>query len=563
MQTRILTMVLVLTMLLSLLAGCGGTAAEPTEAPATQTPATQAPATGTPDKPEEPDEPSGYTYPLAGERKTISIWTTSQPDVVNLLGSFANHDCVKYAEDAINVELEWFEVATAAGKEQYSILVAGGEYPDIIREVASKYTDKGESAIEEEILIDVKDLLPTKMPDYWNIIQNHEAKDRILEQMTTEKGHIACIYSLQDESIGPNMGPIIRGDWLEELNLESPETYEEYYEVLTAFKVAYDCSDPILLPCHASPSSGYLARGYDVTAIPASEFPSALKSFFVKDGKIHHSLLEDGYREYLTMLNKWYSEGLVNVDYYSRPHNWKDAVNTGLILNGEAGIFYNDLSAIGDLNNQATIPGFDVVGVKDAVRNKGDITHMTSPFTGCMAANLSVSTQCEDLDSVFAFLNWWYTEEGILLTNYGIQGKTWDYDSQGKPQYLESWLSGDDGLTKMQRNALGIFNTCGFLSIARRNDFERTDSELIARDIWKNDDGAYYIMATLNADESYRYNALYADILTYMQESLTSFIIGELSMETDWDAFVQGAVEMGLDECIDIWQTAQDRYAAA
>ena len=40
---------------------------------------------------------------------------------------------------------------------------------------------------------------------------------------------------------------MIRKDWLEALDLEVPQTYDDYKDVLLAFKNAYNCYTPLAL----------------------------------------------------------------------------------------------------------------------------------------------------------------------------------------------------------------------------------------------------------------------------------------------------------------------------
>lgn len=47
---------------------------------------------------------------------------------------------------------------------------------------------------------------------------------------------------------------------------------------------------------------------------------------------------------------------------------------------------------------------------------------------------------------------------------------------------------------------------------------------------------------------------------TYLEESLIKFLIGDLSLEDNWDDFVATIDSMGLSTVVDIYQDAYDRY---
>ena len=58
------------------------------------------------------------------------------------------------------------------------------------------------------------------------------------------------------------------------------------------------------------------------------------------------------------------------------------------------------------------------------------------------------------------------------------------------------------------------------------------------------------------------YNSIYSDIDTYMDETISKFVVGDLSLD-QFDSFVQQLKDMGIEDCIAIEQAAYDRYLAA
>lgn len=98
----------------------------------------------------------------------------------------------------------------------------------------------------------------------------------------------------------------IRMDWLEKLNLQVPTTAEELYTVLKAFKE----KDPGELGENNIPFS----------ATPGVILPSVSQSFGilyeyeVRDGDIADMRLRPEYKDYLTFMNKLYSEKILDPD---------------------------------------------------------------------------------------------------------------------------------------------------------------------------------------------------------------------------------------------------------
>lgn len=63
----------------------------------------------------------------------------------------------------------------------------------------------------------------------------------------------------------------------------------------------------------------------------------------------------------------------------------------------------------------------------------------------------------------------------------------------------------------------------------------------------------------MTTEETEEYNSIYSDIDTYMDESISKFIVGDTSLE-EFDAFVAQLETMGIADCIAIEQAAYDRY---
>ena len=65
-------------------------------------------------------------------------------------------------------------------------------------------------------------------------------------------------------------------------------------------------------------------------------------------------------------------------------------------------------------------------------------------------------------------------------------------------------------------------------------------------------------------DEKY---PLYIDekdaIATYAATEVFKFVMGEYNFDEDWDNFIGQIEDMGLQDCIDIYQGAYDRYVEA
>ena len=198
-------------------------------------------------------------------------------------------------------------------------------------------------------------------------------------------------------------------------------------------------------------------------------------------------------------------------------------------------------------------------------QSKSDRVHVRSAGSGASVA-ASITAQCEHPEYVCMYWNYFFTDEGILLGNYGVEGDTFYYGDDGQPHYSQkywdtvdehdsSWAQGmllnylGPGFRWWDRELDGLNPiSVAFLPVWDSNDF--TDSEMF-----------YPGAATMTGDESTEYANIMSDIATYISENLTAFIIGSKPM-SDWDAFIAQVKTMGIDRAQQIKQAAFDRYMA-
>jgi putative aldouronate transport system substrate-binding protein len=103
----------------------------------------------------------------------------------------------------------------------------------------------------------------------------------------------------------------IRTNWLENLKLDPPETLDDWYKVLTAFKEqdANGNGDP-------NDEIPFVPRGGNNNLPDMMQFGLPYKvsghDFYLYDGKIGYGPYAPELKDVRTLLNKWYNEGLID-----------------------------------------------------------------------------------------------------------------------------------------------------------------------------------------------------------------------------------------------------------
>ena len=576
-------LLLALMLVLSLLGACGGqtapaasesapaseaSAAETAEAPAAEEPDAEAAeepaelsvmesAAEASETEEAPELELGeVTYPLDAQGQTLSFWLPWMPALSMLYTTYLDHPAYAAAEEATGVEVEYISCSQESAATEFNLMVASGTTYDILSGAANYYNGGVAAGINDEILLDLTDLMAEYVPDYYKEFVTNPSWVKFA---TTDDGTIGAIYSFNAVELGLSSGNFIRQDWLDELGLETPVTIDDYHDVLTAFKENYNISDPYVMNANlTSPLSYAFGTGsFDV------DNASSL-AFFLEDGKVTSVFTSPKYRDYIGTLAAWFQEGLIGSDFFNRAGDPMNSANTSIILSGQAGIWNTVMNNLVDYPKQATDPSFACAALPDALPSDGSLLTFYKNDPGS-SGNASIGASSENWELALKWINFWSTEEGLLLARYGVEGISYTMEN-GQPVYTDVIYNNPDGfifqLARIMYCAASV-PTFGDPRIVRDNVY--SDEVIACTAVWESAYGSSdsYISSsvTMTTDESDRFYGMYTDIGTYAQTELMRFVVGENSMD-NWDAFVSHVESMGIDDCTAIYQDAYDRYEA-
>ena len=239
------------------------------------------------------------------------------------------------------------------------------------------------------------------------------------------------------------------------------------------------------------------------------------------------------------------------------------------ILSGETGAsFMSGGSGIGPYmeSGQAENPDFELIGVKYPTKNKGDVNYWTPtsvPITGANTA--SITTQCQNPALAAKVLDYVYTEEGQILTNFGVEGVAHTIVN-GEPTYTELITDNPDGLSMSQ--ALGLYcksggGAYGIISEGYIKQYYKLPQQKAALEAWTI--GAEQSMkkgvATLSPknEELSEYATIMNEVEKYRDQMIIKFITGIESLDK-FDDYVKTMNEYGLPRAMEIQTEALQRY---
>ncbi|GMK37458.1 hypothetical protein PCCS19_05120 [Paenibacillus sp. CCS19] len=385
-------------------------------------------STESPGSTSESKEAANQTPPLT----KLSYWVELFPDAAAIMKSYGEVTAWKEIEAKTGVQIEFQHPAQGQLGEQFNLMVASNKLPDVVDYGWNSYPGGAQKAIRDKKIVPLNDYLD----DAPNLKALFDAHPEWRKMASTDDGNIIGFpFIREDVTQQVFLGPAIRKDWLDKLQLSSPTTIDEWHTVLKAFK-------------EQDPNGNGKADEIPIN-IPAGElaFAGAFgtpNDYYQDNNTVKYGPIEPGFKNYLTTMNQWYEEGLLDKDFATTDGKMKDAKMTGnqvgatvLFLNGGIGK-YMDLMA-------QTQPEFKIVGTTYPTLNAGEkpvFGYIDNPVTGIFTA---ITGSNKNVAGTVKFLDYLYSDEGKLTMNFGKEGETYTL-VDGQPKYTDAVLKNPDGL---------------------------------------------------------------------------------------------------------------------
>lgn len=549
---KLVALLLSLALVLSLGAcgGNGGSSTSSEASPSSTTEESGAAAESGDESQAETAETGEFQLPIVDEPTTLSYFVADDSNAAIMTTDWNDNEFYQEMERRTGVHLEFEMVSSADYQTNFNLMIASGNLADMIYVGASYYAEGVDAAIDDGYFLDLTDLVDEYMPNYEKI-RTSDIQYELLS--TTDSGRLGAVYELRQSKQGPWLGLWIRQDWLDDLNLDTPVTFDDYHEVLTAFKNEKGATAPLILNFSGSDGEfGTMSGGLNV-----------LNSWQLDEtGKVNFGPYMDAWKEYVTIMHQWYTEGLIDPDFMATDERTADMAK---VVTGASGLFAALYTMPSVYEAASEDPNMNLAPVNPPVMNEGDEGHirLRDSYT---SGNTAISADSENWEVALRWLDYLYTEEGALLANYGVEGDTFEFDENGEPVFTDKILNNENGWTMTQTVASYL---CPSAGIANWSDWTRElagvpEKDQACYDVWSefSDDWRLPSSVTLTQDESTERAALYADISTIVKEQTAQFISGALDIEENWDAYISALEASGMERAIEITQAAYDRYLA-
>jgi len=436
-------------------------------------------------------------------------------------------------------------VPSAATDEvlMFNLMVTSQQFPDIIqtsRENFDLYSD--------EVFLPLEDLIERYAP---NIARFFEENPDARRTAMASDGSIYFIPRMTAATTA--QGWFIRQDWLDELGLDMPATVDEFEAALRAFTTLGDNIVPFLCR-HENINSLVMLYGvrYGWQIQP--------------NGMVTYSRYHPQYRVAMENLARWYADGLIDQEIFTRGSGSRDQ----LFADNRGGATHDWFVSTAGFNYNASVlesaPNFNLVAMSPPANPFGVRAEMTSrPLAE--PQGWGISNQNQFVRETMEYFDFWFSEEGRLLYQFGIEGEHWawgEWEGERSPVVSEYMKTREGGLD--MNNA--IWSIGGGIWIGAQQDFRfeaqwQTASAAAGMQLYI--DGDYMLpqfpQLSFTTEESDRISLLWPAIESRMLEQEQRWIRGTDPVnDATWNSYIEDLRTLGITEVLAIHQAALERY---
>ena len=487
--------------------------------------------------------------PVTDEPVTLILWRSFNSTVMQGLDE---SEVFKELEKRTGVKIEFVYPPVGQEQDNFNLRIATNDLPHIFS-TPPEYPGGYRKAVEDGIYLELtpyydKGLMP-------NVKWLRENYEEINRDIVDDEGRMFFWPMIDIVPSHPWSGIWLRKDWMEELGLQTPKTISDWDNVLRKMKEAKG----------VAPLAINITQWYGVKT--NFMFIAAYDTgydFINKNGKAVYGPMEPGFKDWLTKMNEWYKEGLIDPDFATRD---TDSYNAN-IANGKAGAFglaYGELGQILE-TGRSLDPKFSVEPVVQPTSYDGQVIHLRQNNSIVRGDREFFTTRLVDdgLDEIAVkWKDYWYSQDGGDLCSRGPEGVSYQWKEDGTYEWIYPALENrkEEGLDFWTLYPLFKLHNWGYLRDSTAYEFRPEVYECI--DTWATQDASWVMPdnISMTPEESTEFNNIMVNVRTYVDEMTLKFITGQEPI-SKYDEFITNIKNMGVDRAVEIMDAALQRYLA-
>ena len=540
---KLLALVLALTMCTGILAGCVSDDEEIIgSAPSLNIPDVNTGIAG---------KTNAQRYPLDCSKEFTIVTRESDP---------AERELFQLWNDVTGVDVNWKEMSG----DQLSSVLAGGSMPDAIFLSWGVSKDMIYELGKAGNLVNFAEYLEY-MPNFQKMLEKHP------DALTNFLNVDGSFYSLPSQSAGygaPSNLLYVREDMVREAGLTLPTTVDEFKQFILDLQAHYSHVEGFqALNFLLGGEWGYIEwNGYmDNYFFPAFGTEVMQTGYDLVDGKVVLGCTTEQYKRYLKFISEVFASGACEQNIFDADANNRNGANVAANLNA---LF--PAAKVNAGNFESGIVELDILGPLTSQWQTEKIWTNTT-VGGWMLNCINGKLPKEDIITLVQWFDAFYADntnplnaEGTITGNFIRKGEhgvhyknnedgTYEVLAKGEWNTTDEWSTHEissDTLYGMWDNNIKAGNTYFYCKQVGVRD-----------NLWPHMQERWSTGSLfLTEDESFEAFDVNTELNIYMESVFAKFLIGEWTVEANWDEYIRGLESIGAIDLIETYQTAYDRY---
>lgn len=349
---------------------------------------------------------------------------------------------------------------------------------------------------------------------------------------------------------------------------DSIVTVDDFTKALETLKAYYGKDNPNYYPLSGRDTAIRFASWFGAASnISSTESNGIYINGHYKDGSI--DIMSDGAYKMVETMKKWYDEGLIQPEWVAG--TFSEADWEAAMLNGNGSIFYDYYNRAewfmenggpdNDPNYQMGVLNF----IKDDNGNPQKMTVSMKYNDECVTA---INANCSEdkIKTILTFIDYFYSEEGEILANYGVEGESFKTDANGDKEFIADYQT-EEATPAGEKRWSFLSDRFTVCKPVDNEAFFKWNAPLIAeatgRLFTDENLGTSYVLKFTD-DQSKEVTNLLASVFDAQMSGIAQFIDGARELTPDnWAAFQQEMNDLGLSRIEEIQLAAyQTMYGA-
>ncbi|MED4955544.1 ABC transporter substrate-binding protein [Paenibacillus macerans] len=324
----------------------------------------------------------------------------------------------------VTIEAE-FDVGSGGGDNKIALMAASGDVPDLIfaKGNLSKLVDAG-------YIVDMTELIDKHAPNIKKIFSEnmnrlkYSNEDPAIYSIPTNVG-------VDQQYFDAGGGFEIQQRVLKELGYPKVRTVQDFENVLKQYVEKNPTTDgQPTIPLTLNADDWRIMITVTNPAFIATGAPDDGEYYVdpqTYEAKLHYKRPEE--KEYFRWLNHMYNEGLLDKDtFVQKDDQYKAKIASGRVL----GLIDQEWGYM-DAENALKSAGKDEYTYAHfPVTLSEEYKDHSFQSAGVDGYGISITTACKDPVRAIKFIDWLSSDEGQVLVNWGIEGKHYKVDENGK-----------------------------------------------------------------------------------------------------------------------------------